>query len=516
MTQQLLTPSNGDWLTPAINNALDSLERPLLATIVFIVVAQLFIGHILPRLWMHFEWLWLRLSLGRSQASRWVLGYAMKDFELSVRQREIDYGAPRTLAVLFAIGTRIKELAWGMTGELREMRDASSPEIFESAINGLNHGWQTGAPPKLLRTYIAIIEASKKDHEILKVDRLRGMCSVALVTYALGDIRRGLLLGKRNWDDVKTLEPELQPEARWLASYAYFNSTLFFGEFGKAMNLMAGQWNENYAWSSTSEKLEMIKSLRGRITLNPILTIPRHIILAAAFNDEPNFDAMYWPGGVEPADPGTDKIEKEMTWVKAWYDEARNICADELISLNFSRAYMGFYLTLLLPEATQSQEAVLRERITQAFDSIEDSSPVVSRYVKYGFGGVYHLVSGDNEAALRDLRIADNSSAISGNRFAECIFMCCHAVAAARLAGKKADEYLEPEINHYLKQARKLSKKIGGGFYPALWSGAFANVCRLRGQTGKVERYEHRSKQVRKGGKRILRIFKEERKNDKG
>jgi hypothetical protein len=509
MTRQLLASSNSDWLGPLINDALDSLGRPLLATIVFIVVAQLFIGHILPRTWMHFEWLWLRLSLGRSQASRWVMGYAMKDFELSVRQREIDYGAPRTLAVLFAIGTRVKELALGMTGELKTMRDAFTPGMFESAINSLNHGWQTGAPPKILRTYMAMIEASQDDREIPKVDRLRGMCSVALVKYALGDIRRGLLMGKRNWDAVKTLEPELQPETRWLASYAYFNSTLFFGEFGKAMNLMAGQWNEHYARSSPSQKQEMIKGLRARITLNPILTIPRHIILAAAFNDEPNFDAMYWPGGTVPADLSTDKIEKEMTWVKSWYDEARDICADELISLNFSRAYMGFYLTLLLPEATPRQEGVLRERITQAFSSIDDSSPVVSRYVKYGFRGVYHLVSGGDEEALRDLRIADNSSEISGNRFAECIFMCCHAVAAARLARKKADEYLEPEINHYLKQARKLSKKIGGSFYPALWSGAFATVCQLRGQTGKVERYEHRSEQVQKGGKRILRIFKE-------
>jgi hypothetical protein len=179
------------------------------------------------------------------------------------------------------------------------------------------------------------------------------------------------------------------------------------------------------------------------------------------------------------------------------------ICADELISLNFSHSYASFYYTLLLlePAVGKRLRNELHAKINKAFESIKDPSPIVSQYVRNGFAGVYHLACHRNHEALESFRLATASSSISGNSFALCIFMCCHAVAAQRL-----NPAVESEVEYYLKQAKKLADSIGGDFYPRFWARAAAAVASLQGKHGKAQRYLLRSRQGQKGN-RLMRIF---------
>jgi hypothetical protein len=258
-----------------------------------------------------------------------------------------------------------------------------------------------------------------------------------------------------------------------------------------------------------------------KITLNPVLIIPRHIILAAAFKDGPFKEqplpikeTRCWPSkaAYERTSPQLNDIDKEIAWVEAWYAEAQAICADDLISLNFSHAYAGFYFTLLLHEDKvrgTERETALLARIKDAFSSIDDNAPIVSQYVKYGFSGVYHFACGENQQALDSLRRASESSAISGNRFAECIFIFCHAVAAARLMRSQRDMYWEPEVDYYIEKGRKLAADIGGDFYPALSDAAYSAILKLRGgKENEASRYAEKSRSAN-AGKRILRMFLE-------
>jgi hypothetical protein len=296
---------------------------------------------------------------------------------------------------------------------------------------------------------------------------------------------------------------------------------MFQGYFEEAMINMARQWSNYYAPLDTNAKKMLKERMAEKITLNPVLIIPRHIILAAAFKDGPFKDgplpikeSWCWPSkaAYERANPQPEEIDKEIAWVEAWYSEARDICASDTISLNFSHAYAGFYFTLLLQEEdvrkTRRQAAMLA-RIKDAFGSIGDNAPIVSQYVKYGFSGVYHFARGQNQEALDDLRRAAESSAISGNRFAECIFVFCHAVSAARLMGSQRDMYWEPEVDYYIKKGRGLAADIGGDFYPALSDAAYSAVLKLRGgRESEAERYAAKSRSAN-AGKRILRMFLE-------
>jgi len=481
------------------HSIISSLLERLVPPLVFLLFILFGVGWLLPRFWIVIEWIWWRLSLGGSTAGRLVRSYAIKDIQLLIHQKEIDDGATRPLAVVLALITRLIEFP-RMKRDLNRMKAEKVDQMFESAIESLNEGWRSGTPPQILSEYMRIIDDTAYDKAINTKSRIRGLCAVANVKYLLGSLREGNALAKRNWENANRSEREDESEFKWMASYAYFNSTMFLGNFETAMNLMAEQWSKYYASLEDSLKESIRLQLANKLTLNPVISIPRHIILAAAFNEGPIFAEDYWPSKMVYKNLSSNERESEIKWVGSWYEEAKSICASEIISLDFSHAYTGFYFTLLLGEA-QMQQAGLNERINEAFDSIEESSPIVSRYAKYGFYGVYHLVCGRDKKALDNLRRAAEYSSISGNKFADCLFMCCHAVAAARL-----NSYLEPEVNYYLAEAEKLANTIGGNFYPELRAGAFSAVCELRGEKGKAQRYAVRSRQGRVG-ERILKIF---------
>ena len=483
---------------PDISEILSGIWGPIWYFIIILFGVELLV----PRLWIVVEEAWWRLRLGNSTTSRLLRRYAMKDFQLSIKQREIDRSLPRPLAVLLAILARPFEMK-RMTRELEGMKDEMIVKTFEATVKNLNAGWRQGKPPKILKDYIAIIEGSAEDKAIDPYIRHWGKCSVAVVKYALGDLEEGNRLGKKNWEEAKKLEKKTESVQKWLASYGYFNSTLFLGRFEEAMERMADQWAEHYAAKPDQKKALIAEVNKTSLILNPILAVPRHIILAAAFNETPIFAEKYWPS---PEVYGA-LTERERTckvkWVESWYAEAQDICQPEVTSLDFSHAYTGFYFTLLLLEEGRDP-AYLHERIQGAFNAIKDPSPLVSRYAKYGFQGVYHLVCGQDQEALNNLTQASSLSAISGNRFADIIFMCCHAVAAARLNQK--DKYLKSDIEYYLGEAKALARKINRPFYYKLWHGACAAVFRLEGFEARAQKEEESSRQGASGN-RILGIF---------
>lgn len=116
-----------------------------------------------------------------------------------------------------------------------------------------------------------------------------------MVKYTLGDLKEGNRLAARNWAEAQQLESEEESAPKFNASYGYFNSTLFLGDFKKAMGLMADQWSRHYAPLGDEAKECLRGRLTGHLILNPTLAIRRHIILAAAFNERPLFEPKFWP-----------------------------------------------------------------------------------------------------------------------------------------------------------------------------------------------------------------------------
>ena len=473
---------------------------------VFFLVVAFLLGWFLPKLWSGIEWTLWRLLLGGSTSGRTIRDYALRDFRMLIHQREVDEGTVRPLAAVLAVGTRLTELP-RLRRDFRRIKLEKEEHMFKAAIQSLTEGWRSGMPPPILGEYMKIIEESSSGVKDVQ-QRLQGLCAVANVKYLLGDLKEGNALAKRNWDYARKQTAEDDDQLMWMASYAYFNSTLFLGEFEEAMGLMAHHWRRYYAESGPEKKKRIIETLSNVLTLNPVLSIPRHLILAAAFNGSPLFEKEYWPSQPQFELLSPDERKSELTWVRCWYDEAKRICDKELISLDFSHAYAGFFLTLLHHSQEHSAHKLgedLCKDAENAFDSIGEDSPIVSRYAKWGFYGIYLLVNGKSEEALNCLRRAAEYSAISGNKFADCIFMCCHAVAAQRV-----ERHLKPEVDYYLAESRKLAGAMGRTFYFDLCERAASEVSRLRGKTGKADRHDERSKNGR-AGERILSIFRDRR-----
>src|SRR6185503_2567745 len=116
----------------------------------------------------------------------------------------------------------------------------------------------------------------------------------------------------------------------------------------------------------------------------------------------------------------------------------------------------------------------------------------------------YHLVSGDNERAYEELSNAESLSAISGNRFADCIFTCALAVAAARL--NRSNRYLGPRIKRDMAHARRLADTFKSDLFTRLYDAAEAAICLHRGDKVKSQQCAERSRAGRFES-RLLRIF---------
>lgn len=382
--------------------------------------------------------------------------------------------------------------------KLRRMKDEKERQGFDPAIKDLNEGWRSGLPQKVLDEHMKFIEGAA-DGIVDVRKRLHGRSAVAAVKYLLGDLKEAHALAARNWADAKKHEKKYGPVLRWMTSYAHIGSkALFRCEFEPMMKQIAEHWNKYYVGKCEEERKEMASTLSDALPVNPVLSIPRHVILIAAFNGSPIAEAFtglpanqrkYWPSRAQKWSDRTfehlvkpNELKSEWLWVRCWYNEARKVCADEPIGLAFSHAYAGFYFTLLylgMDEDDKDRDGV-KGKAKEAFEAIEvgKESPIASRYAKSGFYGIHELVTGkDSEKALEYFREAARRSAMSGNKFAivDCLFMCCHAVAAQRVErdrkvqlGQKSKVDLKPEVNYYLKEARKVAEKTGASFYSKL------------------------------------------------
>ncbi len=468
----------------------------------YVFVILLGVEVLTPKTWVAVEGVWWRAVLGDSPAGRALRRKVMRDFTLEMEQKIEDSSLSRPLAVLRTVLGRPLELK-RLTGDLRCEKADMSEEIYESAIEQLNAGWREGKDPEILLGYIKTIEESAGDSVIDPVAKLRGKSAASVVKYALGDLIKGNELGAENFAKAQDLESKKESQLKSIASYGFFNSTLFLGDFKKAMVLMAGHWSTYYEPLGDAAKESMRRNLSGYLILNPILAIPRHLILAAAFNERPLFEPKFWPSQAV-----YDKLTPEergcrLRWVEEWHAEARRICTSEPTSLSFSNAYAAFYYTLLLLEPGMPRE-YLHGKINEAFDAIDDSSAIVAQYALHGFRGIFHLVCGEDMKALESLGWAAQISSISGNRFCDSLFTCAHAVAAARL--NRPSRYLVPDINHYLSEAAQLARRINRPFYKKLYYGAQSAVSLHLGENARARREAAWSRHGETGN-RILKIF---------
>jgi hypothetical protein len=456
----------------------------------------------LPRIWLAIESLWWRAKLGNSLLAVELRRSALKQFQLLIDELVNDHGLPRPLAMPWAIVLRAKRLKRA-TVIYRRRKTEKSPEHFESMIDLLNRLWRQGSSPALLMAYVRAIEKMADEPPIDRELRLQGKSAVAIVKYALGKLIEGNRMGKENWKLAKKLESDFDSQLKWIASYSFFYSTLFLGRRKRAIDLMSQHWGRYYSALPDEEAGQLRALLSGKLILNPILALPRHFILAFALYSELEFLKEYWPSEAVFNNLSPEDQKSPVKWLESWYAVARSICEVEPISLNFSAAYSGFYLTLLLLDKNMPV-AYLHQKINEAFDSIDDSSAIVSRYVKYGFSGLYHLVCGENEKAFDNLSGAASFSDISGNRFADVLFRCAHAVAAVRL--NRSNRVLDPQVDFHMKHARKMADDIQSDFYTVLCDAAESAICLQRGQKARAQRYAESSWQGRTNT-RILRIF---------
>jgi hypothetical protein len=138
-----------------------------------------------------------------------------------------------------------------------------------------------------------------------------------VVKYALGELKQGNQLGAQNWAEVQRLESDEESALKFNASYGYFNSTLFLSDFKKAMGLMADQLSKYYAPLGNEAKERLRGRLTGHLILNPTLAIPRHIILAAAFNERPIFEPKFWPSETVYNQLAPEERECKLRWIEA-------------------------------------------------------------------------------------------------------------------------------------------------------------------------------------------------------
>lgn len=468
----------------------------------YLFVILLGIEFLTPRFWNLIESVWWRVTLGNSSLSRELRRAAKHDFHLLIEHQITDRGTHRTLAVVLALSARMVQLK-RLTATLRQRKAEMSAERFQSMIEELNRLWVQGSNPQYLFDYVKGIEQSADNRGIDPELQLHGLCAAAVIKYALGDIKAGQRLGRKNWKKAHQLESDLESTLKFLASYGYFYSTLFRGECYRAIDLISLQWSRYYATLGEDEQRVLRERLFGKLILNPLLAIPRHLILAFALAEKLPLDKRHWPTAmafqnVDPNDP-----DLEVKWFDSWYGVATDICAVEPISLSFTKAYGSFFLSLLLI-GNNTPASILHSRINDALGEVEASTAIVAKYCRYGFRGIYRLICGENESAFEDLSNAASFRDISGNRFADFVFTCSLAVAAARL--NRGSRYLEPQIKRHMAQARKITNTLKSDLFTRLCDAADSAICLQLGDKVKAQQYAERSR-VGRPESRLLRIF---------
>lgn len=468
----------------------------------YLLVVLLGVELFLPRLWNLFEYVWWRVALGSSSLSDELRRDAKRDFYFLIEHYVKDRGTPKPLAVLFTVGDRLIHLR-AQTITLRRRKAEMCPERFQSMIDELNRLWRIGKNPKFLNDYVLEIERSAYVRSIDPELRLLGLSAISVIKYALGSIAAGHRLGRENFKNAHLLEQEFESVQKFLASYGFFFSTIFIGQCHRAIDLMGTQWNRYYAPLSDDEKRNLREQLFAKLILNPVLAYPRHMFLAFALAEIIPLERKHWPSELAFRSVNLEEPDLEVRWFDSWNSVAEEICTVEPISLSFTRAYGAFFLSLLLLD-NNVQASNLHRRINEAFGKADASSAPVAQYATSGFKGLYHLICRDDEKAWEELGNAASFSEISGNRFADFVFTCSLAVAAARL--NRPNRYLVPQAERHMSQARRLARTLKSDLFTRLCDAAESAICLQLGDTVKAQMFAERSGRARSKS-RLLRIF---------
>jgi len=456
-------------------------------TLLGLAVVFVFVGWVVPSLYLLAEGGLLWLLVGRSRIHANLRNLAREDFLLLISEQERDKGLTRPFAVLFALGTRGHSLREDIR-ILRNLKAEQEEILHRETVANLAEGWRAGLQSSVLLDHLSLLahlRVPRPEREML------GSILSANLTYLLGDLRTGRRMADANMrraedlDKAGLLPASSLPRFQLLASYAYVNSRLFLGHFDEAARELGRRWRSQYADLSTERKTELMDFFRDTGLLNPVASMPRHLILASAFKGKAII-AAGWPDTKENSVP---TIDLEDRWVMRWYTAGQELChyepsvPNQNISLHFTHAYMALYCTLV--KAVHDPQEILA--------CIESNTPIVSLYARHAVEGIYHfsrIVSkegaGPDESeakkALEHLRAADAYSRMSGNRFLEGIVVPVHSAAAS------IDRSRRPETRFLLARARRYARLSRSPFYDTLLLAAEAVIAYHERNRGRFER----------------------------
>lgn len=472
----------------------------LLFTVFAIAVAAMVLGWLLPAAYSLIERLLLRVILGPSTIHARLRRIAREDYALLAEEHELDRGLTKQVARAFAPVTRLFQLA-RLLRELRNLEREQAADLYRGLLIRIRYAWRDGLQTAVLLDYLDILRRLRAPTPELQ---LEGAIAVANLTYLLGDLHRGRALAVKNMEEAKTRDRGGIPKNQWRASYAYCNAQLFLGRFDDAAHDLGRRWADDYEKFDPSIREQLHDEFRF-LLLDPIASVPRHLILASAFKGR----AIITPDTWQSIHTLPSTLPEGERWFRGWYRAGVALCANTDIALHFTHAYAALYRTVVETESGEDDTLAILEKIPP-------TAPIVSLYAKHTMRGIHHFSGshaddregGSLQSALNDLRAADAYSRMSGNRFLAGILLPVYAAATAR-----SGIYGRPETLRILARARRHARLAGSPFYDTLVTAAEAVLACEDGDRGRFERLRRRvdnyASQMMHGLVRVFHLEKE-------
>ena len=477
-------------------------------TVVFVALGVVLFGWIFPGVYLALEDALFRLMLGPELIRTRLRRIAREDYTLLVKQYEDDRGVTRYFARTVAVFDRITQL-YRLLRELRDLMRAKRGDLYRGLIMRMRYAWLDGLQTSVILDQMNIL---KRLPPVTKDDLdLEASTMIANLTYLLGDLRNGRQLAEENMMRARERDGNAIPRNQWRAAYAYCNSQLFLGDFDEAATDLGQRWKYDYEKLNHDFRNQLHQEFRV-LLLDPIASVPRHMILAAAFKgqairtDDTRQTLYEVPKGLPP----------EEQWIQGWYTAGIDLCErseegkpeDEKtkIGLHFTHAYMALYRAAV-PGGAANDE------VLKILEQIPPTAKIVALYAKHAVRGIYYfsisspMEPGDAnlKSALSDLRAADAYSRMSGNRFLEGVLLPVYAAATAR-----SGIYAHPETIRILERAQKHAHLARSPFYHALIAAACATLAYAEGDRAEFARLRRRAenygKEMPYGFVRIFRL----------
>ena len=342
--------------------------------------------------------------------------------------------------------------------------------------------WRIGANPDELKKEVAHLRDLSP---LADRERLLGLIISANVLYLLGELKQGKELADETMRKARDYDQGKLPVMQWFASYACANSRLFLGQFEQAATMLGGMWQNHYLSLNEDEKKDLKAALRGESTLNPLVAVPRHMILASAFAGKAlnNRETQLNPAKAE--------LLEDDEGITQWYEKAQVLAEEEEkkvkekikegkvergeeekrdaeISMYFSHAYMALYC--LIVEPIQEPNVVLGR--------IPFEPGPVAGYTKHTVRGILLL----KERRWRDANRAFRAAKLAGggNGFLDGVLLPAWAISLAR-------EERFVESGEMLEKGRGFAAKAQSAFYDALLDAAEAIFA--KGESGESDQY---------------------------